>query len=95
MSTLLDVNWTDVVAVLGALAVVAMLLLLTVYVQLWRHRIHRIRREARGSGQLMRDVQPRPSSEDRIDEYLKNADFTNEGNPNLGWKDRFLERSVI
>ena len=95
MSTLLNVNWTDLVAVLGSLAVVAMMLLLIAYVQLWRHRIHRIRREVRGSGQLTRDVPPQTSSEDRIHEYLENADFTNEGNPNLGWKNRFLEGSFI
>ncbi len=95
MSTLLNVNWTDVVAVLGSLAVVAMMLLLIAYVQLWRHRIHRIRREVRDSDQFTQDVPPRTSSEDRIHEYLENADFTNEGNPNLGWKDRFLERSFL
>jgi hypothetical protein len=74
---------------------VAMMLLLIAYVQLWRHRIHRIRRAVRGNDQLTRAVQPQSSGEDRVHEYLENADFTNEGNPNLGWKDRFLERSFI
>lgn len=95
MSTLLNVNWTDVVGVLGSLAIGAMMLLLIAYVQLWRHRIHRIRRDVRGNGEFARDVQPRMSGEDRIHEYFENADFTNEGNPNLGWRDRFLERSFI
>lgn len=94
MNTLLNVNWPQVVAVLGSLGVVLMMLLLIAYVQLWRHRIDRIRRVVRGTGQVKRDVQPELQSEQRLQEYLENADFSNEGNPNYGWKDRFLERSL-
>lgn len=98
MNTLLNVNWPEVLAVLGSLGIVLMMLLLIAYVQLWRHRIHRIRRAVRGSTprppRVIREAQPEVQSEERIQEYLENADFSNEGNPNYGWKDRFLERSL-
>jgi hypothetical protein len=93
VNTLLNLTWSDVVAVAGSLGVGALMLLLIAYVQLWRHRVHRIRRAVRGAGEAERDVQPEVQSEARLQEYLDNADFSNEGNPNYGWKDRFLERS--
>ena len=98
VSTVLSVNWPGFFAYLGSAAVVTLIVLSIAYVQLWRHRIHRIRRAARESNprplpRVKRDVQPKLQSEERIHEYLVNADFSNEGNPNFGWKDRFLERS--
>lgn len=99
MNTLFNINWPAIVALLGGLFAAAFLLLSIIYIQVWRHRIHRFRRAVRGSrpaaraARVVRDVQPEVQSEDRIQEYLENADFSNEGNPNFGWKERFLERS--
>lgn len=96
MRTSFNVNWSAVVAVLGSLGVMGLMLVLIAYVQLWRHRI---RRAPRGSARppldarIMRDPPRELKGEERIREFLENADFINEGNPNFGWKERFLERS--
>lgn len=89
MNALLNVTWQAMPAPLWGLLVVLMLLLI-VYVQVWRHRIHRL---VRSTLHPKRDMRLEMESEDLVQEYLANADFSNEGNPNVGWKTRFHERS--
>ena len=96
MRTSLNVNWSAVVAVLGSFGVMGLMLVLIAYVQLWRHRIRRTLRDSARlplDAGIMRDPPREMKGEERMREFLENADFSNEGNPNYGWKDRFLERS--
>lgn len=96
MNAEVNLNWSGFFALLGSGAIVALIVLLIAYVQVWRHRIHRARR-AIGNGpspphRIVRDVQPQVQSDALIQEYLDNAAFSNEGNPNFEWKERFRER---
>lgn len=77
MSTLFNVNWQAMVAALGGVALVVFMLLLIAYVQLWRHRIQRALRDCAlpaPPGRSARDGK----GDNRILEYLENANFSNE-----------------
>jgi hypothetical protein len=95
MNTSFNVNWSDVVAVLGGFGVLGLMLVLIAYVQLWRYRVQRA---VKGSAtpldaRIGREPQSEVQREKRIQEFLENANFSTEGNPNFGWKERFFERS--
>lgn len=92
MNTLLNMDWSEVLAVPRSMGVVLLMVILIAYVQLRRHRTHRSDRSS-ARPNMWRSGPPELRSEDRTQEYLENANFSNEGNPHFGWTERFLERS--